>query len=97
MTKRRTRRELSPEESLSVIEKYLDPFLNFKNHHKAVLQKNTYAFTVNFISLDFLITLMEDDLVRNVYFNAAAAPAGEHVDGISMRYKVYVHYKGILE
>ncbi len=95
--KRRKRREPTEEESLQIIEKYIDPFLKFKNHHKVTFQEYTYAFTVNLISLDFLITLMEDSQVKNVYFNASASPPGEHFDGISMRYKVFVKYEGILE
>jgi len=85
------------QESLATIEKYIDPFLNFKNHYKVNFQEDTYAFTVNFISLEFLISLMEDSNVKNVYFNASAAPPGEHLDGISMRYKVFVRYERILE
>ena len=35
---------------------------------------------------------MEDDAVKNVYFNPSVPPPGGTVDSISMRYKVYVQY-----
>ncbi len=66
--------------------------MDFKNHRPHKLLKNTFRFTVSLISLDFLISLMEEADVRNVYFNPSAPPPGTGIDGISLRYKVYVQY-----
>ncbi len=91
---RRKKRTLTPEESLELISKYVSEKYNVKNHTLAPdsLGDNTYRFTVNYISLDFLITLMEDAQVKNVFFNAAAAPPDSTIDSVSFRYKVYVEY-----
>ena len=45
------------------------------------------------ISLEFIISLMEDSQVKNVYWNPSVPPPGGSVDSISLRYKVYVEYK----
>ena len=91
---RRKKRPLTPEESLEIISKYVADSYMMKNHTAAPvsLGTNTYRFTVNYISLDFLITLMEDSQVKNVFFNAAAAPPDSTIDSVSFRYKVYVEY-----
>ena len=44
------------------------------------------------MSLDFLISLMEDEKIKNVYWNPSTPPPGGSIDSISMRYKVYVEY-----
>ena len=44
------------------------------------------------ISLEFLITLIEHELVKNVYFNPSVPPPGGTIDSISMRFKIYVEY-----
>ena len=91
---RRKKRPLTSEESLEIINKYVADSYMMKNHTPAPasLGTNTYRFTVNYISLDFLITLMEDSQVKNVFFNAAAAPPDSTIDSVSFRYKVYVEY-----
>ena len=88
-------RDLTEEESLSIIRKHIpeeDTFLAFKNHRKHDVFPNTYRFTIALISLEFMISLMEESRVRNVYFNPSAPPPGGSLDGISLRYKVYVEY-----
>jgi hypothetical protein len=94
MAARKTR-ELTIDESLKVLEKYIqneNEILNFKNHKKHDIRPNVYRFTVDLISLEFLIQLMEDDAVKNVYFNPSVPPPGGTVDSISLRYKIYVQY-----
>jgi hypothetical protein len=89
-------RDLTKEESLSIIRRHIleeESFLGFKNHRKHDLLENTFRFTVDLISLDFLISLMEEPQVVNVYFNPSAPPPGSSIDGISWRYKVYVQYE----
>ena len=89
------KRDLTLEESLKILTKHIsekDSILGFKNHRLHNLLPNTYRFTVDLISLDFLISIMEDDQVKNVYFNPSAPPPGSGIDGISWRYKVYVQY-----
>ena len=87
-------KELTAAESLEIIKRNIedDPVLEFKNHRKHNLMRNTFRFTVALISLDFLISLMEEEEVMNVYFNPSAPPPGTGIDGISLRYKVYVRY-----
>jgi hypothetical protein len=97
MAARKTR-ELTIDESLKVLEKYIqneNEILNFKNHKKHDIRPNVYRFTVDLISLEFLIQLMEDDAVKNVYFNPSVPPPGGTVDSISLRYKIYVQYHRI--
>jgi hypothetical protein len=101
-TRRRKKklRELTTEESLHVLLKYVqdeNEFLQFKNHRKHPLKPNMYRFTLDLISIEFLILLMEDEAVKNVYFNPSAPPPGGSVDSISMRYKVYVEYEMVPE
>jgi len=89
------KRELREEESYEILSKYIqneNEILNFKNHRKHPIRKNVFRFTIDLISLEFLIQLMEDDAVKNVYFNPSVPPPGGTVDSISMRYKVYVQY-----
>lgn len=87
---------IKPEESLSIIKKHIgteeDSIMEFKNHRKHPLMPNTYRFTVSLISLDFLISLMEDEQVKNVFFNPSVPPPGTGIDGISLRYKIYIQY-----
>ena len=94
-TRRKKKRDLTAEESLEILQKHIsekDKILGFKNHRSHNLLPNTYRFTVDLISLDFLISIMEDEHVENVYFNPSAPPPGSGIDGISWRYKVYVQY-----
>lgn len=84
------------EESLEILQKYIEAdgneILNFKNHRKHNIRPNVFRFTVDLISLEFIISLMEDDEVRNVYWNPTIPPPGGSIDSISLRYKVYVEY-----
>ena len=90
------KKKMSEKESFQIIEKYVNQssaeILNWKNHRAWNLRPNTYRFTVNLISLEFLISLMEDDKVKNVFFNPSIPPPGGSIDSISLRYKVYVEY-----
>ena len=82
-------RDLTEEESIEIIRRHVpeeDAFLEFKNHRKH------NVFTITLISLEFMISLMEEPQVKNVYFNPSAPPPGGSLDGISLRYKVYVEY-----
>ena len=93
-------RDLTLDESLELIRRHIpeeDTFLKFKNHKKHPILDNTYRFTVDLISLDFLISLMEEENVANVYFNPSVPPPGTGIDGISLRYKIYVQYYQIEE
>jgi hypothetical protein len=89
-------RDLDLNESYEILKKYLDRennfLLNFKNHKKHNLNKNTFRFTIDLMSLDFLISLIDDAAVKNVFFNPSVPPPGGSIDSISLRYKVYVQY-----
>ncbi len=90
---------MTKEESKEIIEKYLDPdqerIMDLRNHKKYTLAGNekTFRFTVKLLSLEFLISLMEDEKIKNVYWNPSIPPPGGSIDSISMRYKVYVEFK----
>jgi len=90
-------REYTDEESQNVIARHLGPeqsknMLDFKNHRKYNKLKNTYRFTVNIISLNFLTSIMNDEEVASVHFSPSIPPPGTGFDGTSLRYKVYVEY-----
>ncbi len=92
-------RELRPKESMTILSNYVkneNEILGFKNHRKHDLKPNTFRFTVDLISLEFLISIMEDERVKNVYFNPSVPPPGTSIDGISLRYKVYVEYEMVI-
>ena len=90
------KKEKTLEQSLAIITKYIEidgnEILNFKNHRKHQIRPNVFRFTVDLISLEFIISLMEDEQVKNVYWNPSLPPPGGSVDSISLRYKVYVEY-----
>lgn len=88
---------MTTEESLEIIEKHITEkqknLMGFKNHRSWNLEgHDTFRFTVKILSLEFLLSLMEDDKVKNVFFNPSNPPPGGGTDSISMRYKVYVEY-----
>ncbi len=95
MPRKKVKKDLTLSESLSIISQYVkddNKILNFKNHRKHPLRENTFRFTLDLMSLEFLISLMEDENVNNVYFNPSIPPPGGSIDSISLRYKVYVEY-----
>ena len=101
MARRRSKklRELRPKESMTILSNYIkneNEILGFKNHRNHNLKENTFRFTVDLMSLEFLISIMEDHRVKNVYFNPSVPPPGASLDGISLRYKVYVEYEMVL-
>jgi len=81
-------------ESWDIIEPHIsrDPILNAKNHRKFEPKDNTYRFTVDLLSLDLIISLMEDKSIKNVYWSASVPPPGGAIDSLSLRYKIYVEY-----
>lgn len=97
-TRRKHLRDLTIEESLEILEKYVSKqeksLLQFKNHMKYSREKikNTFRFTTVVMSVDFLSDLLADTQVKNVYYNAAVPPPGGSTDGTSLRYKIYIQY-----
>ena len=77
-----------------------EEFINFTGHkkfpHKG-LGDNVYRFTINIMSLDLLISIMEHEQVQNDYFSPSSAATGQGMDSISMIYKVYVKYHPVEE
>ena len=52
------KRELEEKESYEILSKYIqneNEILNFKNHRKHPIRKNVFRFTIDLISLEFLI------------------------------------------
>ena len=95
-------REITPEESLNILKPLAEKeeFVSFTGHkkwpHKG-LGENVYRFTINIMSLDLLISIMEHDQVQNVYFAPSSPATGQGMDSISMIYKVYVKYHPVQE
>ena len=93
-------RSLTLEESLEILKPIAESeeFIKFSGHrvfpYKG-LGDNVFRFTVNIISLDMLINIMEHDQVKNVYFTPAAGGPDQGMDGISMVYRIYVKFHPI--
>ena len=67
--------------------------INWQNHRKASnISDSTYRFTSEILSLDSLIKMIEHKKVKNVYWHPSVAPPGKGIDGIALRYRVYVEY-----
>ena len=81
---------ITKEESLEIIKKHMSEedyeIMGLKNHRAHKLMSNCYRFTVSIVSLDFLISLMEHERVKNVFFNPSIPPPGSGIDGVSLRY-----------
>tara|TARA_B100000085_G_scaffold283356_1_gene313849 strand:- start:16200 stop:16514 length:315 start_codon:yes stop_codon:yes gene_type:complete len=86
--------DMTKEKSLKIIEKYIakDNFLGFRNHSKYSNEKNTFRFTLMALNFEFIQSLEKDPMVKKVYWHPSAPPPGGGMDGISMRYRVYVKY-----
>ncbi len=87
----------SAEASESLILSYFEDFADiadFKNHRSYKFQDrdNTYRFTCKMMSLKLLSNLSKDKRIKNVFFSPSQPPPGGGLDGISMRYKIYVEY-----
>jgi len=93
-------RPITEQESLEILQPLAERevFINFSSHmpypHRD-FGENVFRFTINILSLDLLISIMEHEQVENVYFSGAAPGPGQGVDGISMNYRVYVKYHPI--
>ena len=90
-------RSVTEEESLEILKPILqkESFVNYSTHMPyphGGFGPDVFRFTINIMSLDLLISIMEHAQVQNVYFTAAAPGPGQGVDGISMNYKVYVKF-----
>jgi len=93
-------RHVTEEESLKILKPFMDreKFVKCTNHMPFPSKgfgPGVYRFTVNMMSLDLLIAIMEHDQVDNVYFTPVAPAPGKGLDGLSMNYKVYVKYHKI--
>ena len=95
-------RPVTSKESLNILKPLAEKedFINFAGHKKFPhrgLGENVYRFTINIMSLDLLISIMEHEQVHNVYFTPSSPPTGAGMDSISMIYKVYVKYHPVEE
>ena len=90
-------RHITEEETFDSLKPFMEKekFVKCMNHmpfpHRG-FGDGTFRFTVNMMSLDLLISIMEHDLVENVYFTPVAPAPGKGLDGLSLNYKVYVKY-----
>lgn len=67
-------------------------FCKVKNYRIFTKKENTVAVTVNILSLDVLFSIMEHDLIENVYFHASASPPKTHLGPSDFRFKVYIQF-----
>tara|TARA_B100001250_G_scaffold340917_1_gene308724 strand:+ start:147 stop:458 length:312 start_codon:yes stop_codon:yes gene_type:complete len=100
--KKKTTREITREESLEILRPLAEKeeFINFSGHRKFPHKNfgdNVYRFTINIMSLDLLISVMEHEQVENVFFTPSSPATGQGMDSISMIYKVYVKYHPVEE
>ncbi len=95
-------RERTEKESLAILKPLAEKeeFINFTGHkkfpHKGI-GDNVYRFTINIMSLDLRIRVMEHEKVQNVYFTPSSPATGQGMDSMSMIYKVYVKYHPVEE
>jgi len=95
-------RQIEHKEAYAIVTKYLEnqvDILNLKNFRKMKRFKNRkvenfYKFTVDLLCLDLVFDLNSDDRVKNVYWSASMPPPGAGIDGVSMRFKIYIQYTG---
>jgi len=95
----KTTRKITAAQSLRILKaafKGKDKFLgiNWNNHRRddRLDLSNCYRITIAVLSLETIISLMEHERVKNVYFHPSYAPPGAGVDAIALRYKLYVEY-----
>tara|TARA_Y100000592_G_scaffold101148_1_gene186026 strand:+ start:9965 stop:10285 length:321 start_codon:yes stop_codon:yes gene_type:complete len=100
-TKKRTTRRLqrtTAAQSLKILKevyKGVDEFygINWENHKKVSMgDKNCYRVTIEILSIDSILKLMEHDRVKNVFWHPSYSPPGAGVDAIALRYRLYVEY-----
>lgn len=88
---------IEKQEYFNIINQYITEdmksVMDFRNFREWNLEeKETFRFTVRLLSLEFLLNLMEDERVKNVYWSPSTPPPGGGTDSISLRYKVYVEF-----
>lgn len=94
-------RLLSHTDAMNIVLKYTkgqEKILNLKNFRKVTRfqgQKpvNMYKFTVDLLLIELIFDLNSDEHVETVMWNASMPPPGSGIDGVSMRYKVYIQFK----
>ena len=70
--------------------------INWSNHRPAPrISEDTYRFTAEIMSLEVLIGMLEHKKVKNVFWHPSAAPPGAGIDGIALRYRIYVQYNKV--
>ena len=92
---------IDPKQAYEIILKYTkgqEKILNLKNFRKVTRfqgQKpvNMYKFTVDLLLIELIFDLNSDENVETVMWNASMPPPGAGIDGVSMRYKVYIQFK----
>ena len=94
----RRRKKVTSAESLAILKgafKGTDKFhgINWENHRKVNLNGlDCYRVTIEILSIDSILRLMEHDRVKNVFWHASYSPPGAGVDAIALRYRLYVEY-----
>ena len=90
------KRSISSRESKAFLKKFLEDYdylgPKLKNHKKSRNTVDTYQFTIDRISFSFIENLTNHNKVKDVYYHPVFPPQGY---GISLRYKIYVHYEKV--
>ena len=66
--------------------------INWNNHRQSEFKENTFQITINMLSLEALIDLMDHKSVKNVYWHPSMSPPGASKDPIALRYRLFVEY-----
>tara|TARA_B100000700_G_scaffold311168_1_gene392660 strand:- start:202 stop:501 length:300 start_codon:yes stop_codon:yes gene_type:complete len=66
--------------------------INWNNFKKSTSEEGLYQITMEKMSLDALVTMLDDPRIKNVFFHPSVAPPGSGVDGIALRYRVYFEF-----
>ena len=97
--RRRRKVKITTAQSLKILKEAFrgtDKFhgINWENHRKADLKglDNCYRITIEILSIDSILKLMEHDRVKNVFWHPSYSPPGAGVDAIALRYRLYVEY-----
>ena len=93
-------RSITEQESLKLLKtifKEEDPLfgINWENHRKEEKIDDCYRITLNLLSLDSLLKISNHSKVKRVLFHPSAAATGAAMDGIALRYRLYIQYKKV--
>ena len=95
-TRSRKKKEVDIDSAKEIISSILaekEEFLGINwNNFKKTSDGPVFQTTMEKMSLDALINLLDHPRVKNVFFHPSVAPPGSGVDGIALRYRMYFEF-----